>query len=102
MSWSEILSIVMTVLTIVTSLLGYYFNIKQKLLDAVNGKIDEAEIDDLNGEQKMLYVVNELYKLVPLAYKSIFNKEFIEKLVQRAFDKIENYAEKQVNKKTSK
>ena len=102
MSWSEILSIVMTVLTIVTSLLGYYFNIKQKLLDAVNGKIDEAEIDDLNGEQKMLYVVNELYKLVPLAYRSIFNKEFIEKLVQRAFDKIDNYAEKQVNKKTSK
>lgn len=102
MSWSEILSIVMTVLTIVTSLLGYYFNIKQKLLDAVNGKIDEAEIDDLNGEQKMLYVVEELYKLVPLTYRSIFNKEFIEKLVQRAFDKIENYAEKQVNKKTSK
>lgn len=101
MSWSEILSIVMTVLTIISTLLGYYFKIKQKLLDAVNGKIDDAEVDELNGEQKMLYVVNELYKLVPLAYKKIFNKKFIEKLVQKAFDKIENYAEKQVIKKTS-
>lgn len=100
MNWSEILSIVMTVLAIVSTVLGYYFNIKQKLLDAVNGKIDEAEKDTLNGEQKMIYVVNELYNLVPLAYRGIFNKEFIEKLVQKAFDKIEDYAEKQVNKKT--
>ena len=102
MSWSEILSIVMTVLTVISTVVGYYFNIKQKLLDAVNGKIDEAEIDELDGEQKMEYVVSELYKLVPATYRGIFNKSFIKKLVQKAFDKIENYAEKQVNKKTSK
>ena len=102
MNFSGILNIVMPILTIVSIVVGYYFNIKQKLLDAVNGKIDEAEVDELDGEQKMLYVVNELYDLVPLAYRSIFNKLFIEKLVQKAFDKIEDYAEKQVNKKTGK
>lgn len=102
MRWSEILSIIMTILTILSTIVGYYFNIKQKLLDAVNGKIDEAEVDNLDGDQKMLYVVSELYKLVPIPYRSIFNKSVIEKLVQKAFDKIEDYAEKQVNKKTGK
>lgn len=101
MSFSEILSIVMTILTVITTVIGYYFNIKQKLLDAVNDKIDNAEEIFKNGKEKMNYVINELYNLVPLPYKSIFNKDFIEKLVQKAFDKIEDYAEKQANKKTS-
>ena len=100
MTWSEILSIVMTILTVISTILGYYFNIKQKLQDAVNGKINEVEGNLSNGKEKMDYVVNELYKLVPIPYRSIFNKSFIEKLVQKAFDKIEDYAEKQVNKKT--
>lgn len=100
MAWSEILSIVMTVLTIVSTVVGYYFNIKNKLQDAVNGKIDEIEGELNNGKDKMEYVVDELYKLVPMAYRKLFNKNVIEKLIQKAFDKIENYAEKQVNKKT--
>lgn len=102
MNWSEILSIIMTVITIIATVLGYYFNIKSKLEDAVNGKIDEAEGQYDDGKEKMEYVVCELYNLVPSAYRGIFNKNFIEKLVQRAFDKIENYAQKQINKKTSK
>ncbi len=100
MSWSEILSIVMTVLTVISTMVGYYFNIKQKLLDAINGKINEVEGNLTDGKDKMNYVVNELYKLVPIPYRGLFNKNFIEKLVQKAFDKIEDYAEKQVNKKT--
>ena len=54
-----------------------------------------------NGKASInnLRFVNDLYSLVPVAYKGIFNKEFIRKLVQKAFDKIEEYANKQVNKK---
>lgn len=100
MAISEILSIVMTILTILSSIVGYYFNVKQKLLDAVNGKIDEIEGNLDEGKDKMNYVVSELYALVPMPYRGIFNKNFIQKLVQKAFDEIENYAEKQVNKKT--
>lgn len=102
MSWSEILSIVMTVLTVITSLIGYYFNIKQKLLDAVNGKINEVEGNLSDGKEKMEYVVSELKKIVPKALRFIFTDTVIETLVQKAFDKIEDYAEKQVNKKTGK
>ena len=72
--------------------------VKNKLQDAGNGSINNAEQEGVSGEDKMNQVVNDLYSLVPIAYKGIFNKEFIQKLVQKAFDKIEEYANKQ-NKK---
>ena len=99
MNWNEILNIVLVVLGVVITFVTYYFKVKNKLQDAVNGSINNAEQEGISGEDKMNQVVNDLYSLVPIAYKGIFNKEFIRKLVQKAFDKIEEYANKQVNKK---
>lgn len=99
MNWNEILNIVLVVLGVVITFVTYYFKVKNKLQDAVNGSINNAEQEGVSGEDKMNQVVNDLYSLVPVAYKGIFNKEFIKKLVQKAFDKIEEYANKQVNKK---
>ena len=99
MDFNEILNIVLVVLGVVITFVTYYFKVKNKLQDAVNGSINNAEQEGVSGEDKMNQVVNDLYSLVPIAYKGIFNKEFIQKLVQKAFDKIEEYAEKQVNKK---
>ena len=98
MNWNEILNIVLVVLGVVITFVTYYFKVKNKLQDAVNGSINNAEQEGVSGEDKMNQVVNDLYSLVPIAYKGIFNKEFIQKLVQKAFDKIEEYANKQ-NKK---
>ena len=99
MDFNEILNIVLVVLGVVITFVTYYFKVKNKLQDAVNGSINNAEQEGVSGEDKMNQVVNDLYSLVPIAYKGIFNKEFIKKLVQKAFDKIEEYANKQVNKK---
>lgn len=99
MNWNEILNIVLVVLGVVITFVTYYFKVKNKLQDAVNGSINNAEQEGVSGEDKMNQVVNDLYSLVPIAYKGIFNKEFIKKLVQKAFDKIEEYANKQLNKK---
>lgn len=98
MDFNEILNIVLVVLGVVITFVTYYFKVKNKLQDAVNGSINNAEQEGVSGEDKMNQVVNDLYSLVPIAYKGIFNKEFIRKLVQKAFDKIEEYANKQ-NKK---
>ena len=98
MDFNEILNIVLVVLGVVITFVTYYFKVKNKLQDAVNGSINNAEQEGVSGEDKMNQVVNDLYSLVPIAYKGIFNKEFIRKLVQKAFDKIEEYAKKQVNK----
>ena len=98
MDFNEILNIVLVVLGVVITFVTYYFKVKNKLQDAVNGSINNAEQEGVSGEDKMNQVVNDLYSLVPITYKGIFNKEFIRKLVQKAFDKIEEYANKQ-NKK---
>ena len=99
MDFNEILNIVLVLIGVVITFVTYYFKVKNKLQDAVNGSINNAEQEGVSGEDKMNQVVNDLYSLVPIAYKGIFNKEFIKKLVQKAFDKIEEYANKQVNKK---
>ena len=99
MDFNEILNIVLVLIGVVITFVTYYFKVKNKLQDAVNGSINNAEQEGVSGEDKMNQVVNDLYSLVPIAYKGIFNKEFIRKLVQKAFDKIEEYANKQVNKK---
>ena len=98
MDFNEILNIVLVLIGVVITFVTYYFKVKNKLQDAVNGSINNAEQKGVSGEDKMNQVVNDLYSLVPIAYKGIFNKEFIQKLVQKAFDKIEEYANKQ-NKK---
>ena len=98
MSFNGILNIILVVLGVIITFVTYYFKVKNKLQDAVNGSINNAEQEGVSGEDKMNQVVNDLYSLVPIAYKGIFNKEFIRKLVQKAFDKIEEYANKQ-NKK---
>ena len=98
MDFNEILNIVLVLIGVLITFVTYYFKVKNKLQDAVNGSINNAEQEGVSGEDKMNQVVNDLYSLVPIAYKGIFNKEFIQKLVQKAFDKIEEYANKQ-NKK---
>ena len=98
MSFNGILNIILVVLGVIITFVTYYFKIKNKLQDAVNGSINDAEQEGVSGEDKMNQVVNDLYSLVPIAYRTIFTKDFIQKLVQKAFDKIEEYAKKQ-NKK---
>ena len=95
---NEVLNIVLIVLTIISTFIGYYFKIKEKILKEINGMINDAEDGTTIGSDKMQSVVNNLYKLVPAPYKGILNKNVLEKMVQMAFDKIEEYAKKQLNK----
>lgn len=99
MSLNEIINIALIVLTIISTLIGYYFKIKDRILKEINGMINDAEDGESIGVDKMSQVVDNLYKLVPIAYRGILNKNVLEKMVQMAFDKIEEYAKKQVNKK---
>ncbi len=99
MNLNEILNIALIVLTVLSTLVGYYFKIKEKIFKEINGLINNAEDGESIGADKMQSVVDNLYKLVPAPYKGILNKNVLEKMVQMAFDKIEEYAKKQVNKK---
>ena len=98
MSLNEMLNIVLIVLTVLSTLVGYYFKIKEKIQKEINGLINDAENGESIGADKMQCVIDNLYKLVPAPYRGILNKNVLEKMVQMAFDKIEEYAKKQLNK----
>lgn len=96
--WELILNIVLTVLSVGLAFLSYYLFIKKKILEAANGEISKAEDTDKKKAEKMAFVVAQLKAIVPKFMRFIFTNRVIEKIVQKAFDKIEEYAEKQKNK----
>ena len=97
--WDTILNIVLAIISIALAGITYYLDVKNKIQAEVNGKIDAAEDTELVGESKMAAVVDSIYyNIVPQVLRPIFTKSKIEKIVQKAFDKIEDYAQKQANK----
>lgn len=97
--WEMILNIVVGILCAFFAGLAYYLDLKKKITEQANAEISNAEDTDKKKEEKMAYVVAQLKAIVPKALRFIFTDKAIEKIVQKAFDKIEEYAEKQKNKK---
>lgn len=90
---------VLGVLSVALSCLGYYFYVRAKLERAAVGAVESAERDDMNGAQKLKEATALISALVPAAFKPFISTRTVERIVQAAFDKIEAYAKKQVNKK---
>ena len=93
--WEMILNIALSVLSVGLAFLSYYLSIKKKIVEAANGEISNAEDTDKKKGEKMAYVVAHLKAIVPKFMRFIFTDRVIEKIVQKAFDKIEEYAKKQ-------
>lgn len=93
--WETILNIVLVVLSVGLACLAYYCDLKKKITEQVNAEISNAEDTDKKKEEKMAFVVAQLKKIVPKALRFIFTDKAIEKIAQKAFDKIEEYAKKQ-------
>ena len=93
--WEVILNIVLVVLSIVLACLSYYLDTKKNLLEKANGEISKAEDTDKKNAEKMAFVVEQLKKVVPKAMRFIFTDRVIEKIVQKAWEEIEDYAKKQ-------
>lgn len=102
MTVGEILSIVFAVLTAVSGFVSYYLYIRHKIQKQIAPEIKNAEDEDKVGEEKMAQVVSALKELVPIILKPFIKDSLIESLVQIAFNYIEAYAKKQVEKKTAK
>lgn len=101
MTVGEILSIVFAVLTAVGGFVSYYFYIRNRIETQIAEQIENAEDGTTVGEEKMAQVVASLKQLVPLILKPFITDSLIEKLVQTAFNAIEAYAKKQVEKQAS-
>lgn len=95
----DILTIILAVLTVLTCFLSYYLHVKAKVYAETENAVNTAEQDDKTAAEKMALAVDQIYGIIPVALKPFFTRKIIEKIVQKAFDKIEEYATKQVNKK---
>lgn len=91
-------TIVFAILAVAGSCLSYYFHVKAKVYAATESAVNDAEQEDKTATEKMEFAVNEIYCIVPAVLKPLFTRKVIEKIVQKAFDKIEEYAEKQAKK----
>lgn len=98
MSIENIITLVMSGITILTGAISYYFYIKNKIITLSIDAINVAEESDKVAEEKMAIAIQEIVKLLPAGARLIFTEKQIEKLVQFAFDGIELFAQKQINK----
>lgn len=95
----NILTIVFAVLAAACSCLTYYFHVKAKIYAETENAVNNAEQDDKTATEKMRFAVDHIYSVIPAVAKPLFTRAVVEKIVQKAFDKIEEYAEKQAKKK---
>ena len=97
-----IISLVLAGLSLIVTFIGHYFYVRGKLHKAAAGAITNAEQDDKTGAEKLELAVDQVYVLVPASLKVFIHRSSVRKIVQAAFDKIEDYAKKQVEKKSKK
>ena len=105
--------IIMTILAVLFGALSIYMKSNQKIVETknelqekVNGYIDDAEelYSDVTkaGGVKREWVIDKLYNLVPAGLKPFFSHDLMEQIVQGAFDAIQSFAKKQLDKVVDK
>ena len=99
MNWELILSIVSCLFTLAAIVISYYLAIRKKIEQEALNAINKAEDTDKIGEEKMQDAVEIVYDIVPAVAKPFISKKLIETIIQSVFDKVEEYARKQVAKK---
>lgn len=98
MNWELILTIISTLCTVAAIIVGYYQYIKKKIEKEALDAINKAEDTDKVGEEKMKEAVETVYSILPAVVKPFISKQLVETLIQGVFDKVEEYAKKQLNK----
>lgn len=97
-----IIEIIKIVAYVVLGGLSIWYSANAKLKGQVGSIIEEAEemYKDTTkaGGLKHEYVVTQLYNLLPTPMRIFFTKEMMGQIVDNAFEAIESYAKKQLDK----
>ncbi len=98
----SIYEIIMTVLTVIFGFLSLYIKSKSTIIEQANQAIDNAEKEFANytqaGQEKFEFAVDFLYGHVPAVIKPLLTREKVGEIVQFAFDSIQSFAKKQLDK----
>jgi hypothetical protein len=100
MNWELILTIVSSVVTIAAAILGYYQHIKKRLEQEALNAINKAEETDKIGAEKMQDAIEMVYDMIPVVARPFISEKMVELVIQSVFDKVEDYARKQIEKKS--
>jgi len=98
MNWEILLTVLASICTVVALFISYYFYIKRKIEAEVPGAINGAEDTGMSGAEKFEEAVDTIYALIPVAVRPFITRSLVETLVQEVFDKMEEYARKQLDK----
>ena len=102
MNWELILTIVSSIITVAAAILGYYQHIKKRLEQEALNAINKAEETDKVGAEKMHDAIKTVCDMIPAAAKPFISEQMVEMIIQRVFDKVEDYARKQLEKENTK
>lgn len=92
MNVSEIITLVCVVLSAALYGVMMYFRVKGNATSAATELIALIEQSGLLGKEKMAYVVEELFRMIPAPFKSVFTEDRLETLAQEIFDNMKDYA----------
>lgn len=98
MTTESILTIIYCICTIGAVIVGYYQYIKKRISQEALDAINKAEDSDKIGKEKMAEAVETVYSLIPVVARPFVSEKLIETIIQGVFDKVEEYARKQVEK----
>lgn len=102
----NIYSIVVTVLFVVLGYITSYIRTKSQLIQKTEELINTAEENYKSatqaGQEKFNAVVTWLYDMTPAPLKIFITKQMISQIVQTAFDKMQDFANKQLDKVVDK
>lgn len=100
MNWELILTIVSSIIAVAAAILGYYQHIKKRIEQEALDAINKAEETDKIGAEKMQDAIKMVYDMIPDVARPFISEEMVELVIQRVFDKVEDYARKQIEKKS--
>lgn len=100
MSKSDIINIVLSVLGVLITFITYYSNLKKKIAEEAANAVNSSEIKGMKGEEKKEIAVKQIQSILPPGVRRIVPKKILEIAVEKAFEAMESYAKKQLDKKS--
>jgi formate-dependent phosphoribosylglycinamide formyltransferase (GAR transformylase) len=97
MTAEQIINIVLGLVTLVLAFVGCSVYVRNIIIKAAAEGINSAEGLVKTGIEKMEKAIEFVYTKVPAFFKPFISKELIRGIVQKAFDEIELFCEKQLN-----
>ena len=99
------LEIIVTVGYILLGAIALYYKSNSLLQSKVNTLINIAEENITGfkrGGERFVWVVDTLYKWVPVPLRGIISRSVIEDIVQRTFDNVKLFAKRELDKQLEK